>query len=274
MLSGRSIRTATGDTVNGTTIDQVDKAISFLRGEDDLSTGYWFPKQFHELEDEGKGVLLAIRYREVLKYHRKQLRAGVKQKDLVGGIEQGFGESPDDWHAVTKHRTLEAGASTRIDHKVLEAPADEPGVIIYDPLCDGRRPTVAEGPVVYPMSLFKRVMNDSNVYGGKVYAAATLDGRIDMTVTPTPKPKVTLKYGGKRIPRRVFTAKKPGWKRTSPYRSLSNPTNNRLRHLARGQRFVAFQTVDRTRPGEPAGKRKWYGSRSGDVWVHASRFKA
>lgn len=275
LLPGKRIRTATHDTSGGTTIDQVADAIFALTGEDDLDVGYrHFHKDDPDLSAEGRGMLVAIRYREVLKFHRAQLRAGVHQKDLIGGIEQGFGESPDDWHAETWHRWLQPGESATIDGKKLTAPPNQRGRIVHDPLCDGRRSTVAEGWVVYPESLIDKIVADSSIYMGKMYVAVTLDGRYEVADPPPPKPPVQLKYGAHRIPRRKLTATKPGWKRSSPRRSISDPTSNRLRHLAVGQRFIAFQvTRDGTKIGDGPDASKWYGNRQGTVWVHSSRFR-
>jgi hypothetical protein len=262
ILTIEAVRAATHDTSGGTTVQQVDDAIASKTGVDDLSTGYWgFDRIDHALQ-EGKGFLAAILYKEVHDYGLKQIAAGVKQADLITGQEHGF----TGWHAETWHRWLLAGTTCVIHGKTLTAPPNQRGLIVFDPLCDGRRPTVAKGPVVYPESLVQKIVA-SSLIGGKLYGAITLDARYEVTV-PT-KPKLTLQYGGVAF-RRSLVARRPGWKRWSPYRSKANPAANRVRYLAKGDRFEVFQ---KTSQGTLiAGSRVWYGNMGGDHWVHSSRF--
>jgi hypothetical protein len=272
IISGKKIRVATGDKVGGTSVQQVDDAIQTLTGDDNLSTGYWnFDHVDQLIATEGKGFLIAIRYREVLRFHQRQLRQKIKQADLVGGIEQGFGESADDWHAETWHEWIEAGGTRTIRGKVLKAPSNQRGMVVYDPLCDGRRPTVAIGPVVYPERLVKKIVADSFLSGSRVYGAVTLDARFEVDDPPPVMPNRTLKYGGKPIAKKALKAVRPGWKRSSPRISRANPRANQVRHLGRGDLFRAFQTAEGTKVGKN-GSRLWYGNRGGDVWVHSSRF--
>jgi hypothetical protein len=84
-------------------------------------------------------------------------------------------------------------------------------------------------------------------------------------------PVRTLKFGGVPISKRVLRSTKPGWKRAAPRRSVADPAKGRVRYLPKGGRFIAFQKADGTKIG---GSREWFGNRSGDIWVHSSRFAA
>lgn len=269
ILDWHAVRKATGDFSGGTTVNQVDDAIEKLIGDDNLSTGYWLWKDVDNLiATEGKGFLIAMHYQKVHDYGVQQLKQGVAQDDLISGQENGF----TGWHAQVWHEWLEPGQSRKIDGKTLTAPADERLLISFDPLCDGRRPTVAKGPVGYPESLVKAIVADSQLGGsGRLYGAVTLDARYVVHTDPTPttpKPKRTLKFGGKPIHRKLITIK-PANIRSTPRVSKTDPKSNVVRWLAKGSKFTAYQVTESG--GAVHGNRKWYGNRGGDLWVSATR---
>jgi hypothetical protein len=221
LLDWHDIREATHDHEGGTNWGQVDDAIASLLGEDDLSTGWWTWEHIdHLIAHEGKGFGAAIRYTEIHRYGLAQIKRGVTQQGLVTGQERGF-TGPDSWHAVLFHCWLQPGETRVVRGKTLAAPPDERGLVSFDPLCNGRRPTVAEGPVVYPESLVKRIVADSLMANGKLYGSVTLDARYEVDEEPPahdpdpghdhPSPhhsRVTLKFGAEHVHKH--------WSRTSP----------------------------------------------------------
>lgn len=266
------VRRETHDTIGGTTVQQVDDAIASLVGFDDLSTGWWDPDHVdHLIATEGKGFLVAMIYTAVHRFGLAQIKAGVPQDELVTGQERGF-TGPKSWHAQVWHEWMQPGTPSHYRGKELRAPATERGLVVLDSLCDGRRPTVAHGAVVYPESLWREIVADSLMANGKLYGAVTLDGRYDVQAPPPPHIKRrTLKFGGEPIHKHVVTAK-PAFLRSSPRRSRVDPTRNRVRWVARHYHFEAFQRTDHgTRI---AGSRTWFGNRAGDLWIHESRLEA
>jgi hypothetical protein len=273
ILTWEAIRRETHDTSGGTTVQQVDDAIARLIGVDDLSTGWWNWSHVDDLiATEGKGFLVAMRYTEVHRYGLAQIKAGVPQDELVTGQERGF-TGPTSWHAQTWHEWMQVGATRTYRGKELRAPADERGLVVLDPLCDGRRPTVANGAVVYPESLVKAIVADSLMANGKLYGALTLDARYEDQTPPDPHHpiKPTLKYGAAHVHKHLKTAK-PAFLRSSPFRSKQDPKSNRVRWVPRHFRFEAFQRTDHGTAIN--GNRVWFGNRAGDLWISDSRLEA
>lgn len=273
ILAIEAVRHATHDTIDGTNVGQVDDAIASLTGVDDLSTGWWNWKRIDHAIGNGKGFLAAIRYRQVHRFGLRQVAANAWQRDLVWGSEL-FGSSPDDWHAETWTEWLAAGAETEYRGKQLRAPGHERGLIVLDPLCDGRRHTVADGAVVYPESLVLAIVADSLMGNGKLYGALTLDARytVSTPIDPPPGvPKRTLRYGATAIHRRLRAAK-PAYLRSSPRRNPHDPARNRVRWVPKGHRFEAWQETELGTPIDH--NRRWYGNRAGDLWLPAGKVEA
>lgn len=269
IITGKKVRIETGDTIGGTTIQQVDDAIARLIGEDDFSTGYWQWDRLDHALQNGKGLVVAIRYRGVHRYQRKLLAqlGHIAQEHLIWGSEL-FGSDDLDWHAEVWHRWLAAGTTTVLDGKTLAAPPHERGLIVGDPLCDGRRSTVAKGYVVYPESLVRAIAADSLLFG-KTYAAILLDARYEVADKPPTVPVRTLQYGGKAIKMRRLRTVRPANLRERPRRNRKDPSKYRVRYLPKGSVFRAWQKAEGTMIG---GSNIWYGNRGGDLWLHSSRF--
>jgi hypothetical protein len=269
VLNPRQVRAATGDTSGGTTVGQVDDAIAKLTGDDNLATGYWDWSEVDALiATEGKGFMVAMLYKAVQQYGAHQIAANTPQSALVTGQEHGF----DGWHAELWHCWLQPGESRVVSGKQLRnSSTDERGLVVYDPLCDGRRPTVALGPVVYPESLVRKIVADSHLAGTRLYGAVTLDARYEVTPPPVAhQPKTTLKWSGQPI-YRDLTLSHNANVRSRPVRNARDPHRYRIGWKPKGEHFHAYQVTHHGT--EVAGSRTWFGDRGGDRWIAASRFE-
>lgn len=277
-LSGGQVRDATGDKLDGTTPDQVDAALLKLTGEDHLSTGYFSPKEIRAGIREGKTFLACVRYDVVRDWCAKQRAQGVRQEDLVAGSEA-FG----GWHAVVLHMRLAAGESVSIVCEVQEGNRRTvinktvfgPGTVVYEPLADGRRRTVAKGIVVYPDELLEEVFAASKLWRGKLYGSWTPPGWLPEPPPPgkppKPIPEVHLRKGAKLATtafRGPWKVTKPSYLRTSPRKNRRDPMGNVARSVPVGFVFRSRQTAQGTLI---QGSRRWLGNVTGDLWIHESR---
>lgn len=283
-LTGGDVREATHDFEEGTTPDQVDKALREITNKDQLSTGYFTPKEIRSGLREGKTFLACVRYSIVRDYGARQRAAGVLQRDFVAGSEL-FG----GWHAIALHMQLapgetvtircqvKAGPTRKIIDKKLKQPADAPfaATVVYDPLNDGRRSTVAKGVVLYGKDLMDDVFAGSKLWRGKIYGGFTLPAVIPEAQqegqAPPPPPEVHLRRGAKLATsafRGPWTVERPSFLRSSPRKNRNDPTANVVRSVPIGHLFRCRQT---TRGTLIKGSRRWLGNMTGDLWLHESR---
>jgi hypothetical protein len=144
LMTGGAVRQATGDTVGGTTLAQVNYALN-----------------------KGWNVDLDIRYKASWSYFVSQIEAG------RGAILQG-------WYAPIADSRFDAGGGFRGNHAVFVPPDWH----AMDPLADGRRAGIYKyHGEAYPQTLLKNFAGRLNIGGsdyqqlgpGYVYAAFTRD---------------------------------------------------------------------------------------------------
>lgn len=244
--TGCAIRTATGDTVGGTTLTQIATVAKNKYGVAvDVRSGSNFatPAQLGTALRDGRGFVLQG-----------------NTKALIG--------------------TAFRSTATAINHAVWvnegrgwsgTVPSYPTEVLVYDPAADGRRAgwgTAAAGPDWWPWDVMLRFAaalrpwgdKDPRVLGpGKAYAG----------LFPDTEPHVHLRLAGVRTaPMPLGLVVDPPGTATS-INERSGPTTaaSVVRTLPTGTRFTAYQQATGQSIG---GSDLWYGDHNGTLWVHSS----
>lgn len=212
--------------------DQVDLALNRGWGVDVL-TGLWTEREVWEAWREGRAVSFVGMYAPVAD-------AGPH----YSGQERGF-------------RSL---------HQFLgnETDADQTHVLVYDPLADARRPTIAHAPIWYPRPLILKTWRQYRD-DGLVWGSFTSVGFIDVVAG------VTLRYHGTATMRGRWVTKRATNLRSSPTIPRHEPLSNVVREVGKG---FAFRNAQSTAVGTPVdGDRRWLGDATGRVWVPYTRLR-
>lgn len=139
-------------------------------------------------------------------------------------------------------------------------------VLLSDPLRDGRRAGIPEGPVWISLSVIRRAAASLDLGGGttvrerygpnKVYASFGINAYEEPV--PPPLPGVTLRFGATKFrkPRRVRVIHE----RTNLRESPRKRSRNVARLVPRGWRFDAYQHVENA-------DGRWLGNKAGTRWL-------
>ncbi len=205
--TGSYVRALTGDTTGGTTLAQVDAALSRR----------W-------------GINLDVEY-------------NLSWDSFVARIKAGQGAILQGWEGVTRGTRWSASETFSGNHAwFVNDYISGKGFRVYDPLADGRRDGIAESPLIIPASVVREwagkldVSDPAEPYRaiglGKVYAGFTRDT----------EPHVHLRYGGVRS--RPFPDRTRGAKDGVDVRRSPGTTGTFVRNLSKGQLFIAYQQTE------------------------------
>ena len=231
--TGAYVRALTGDTSGGTTLAQVDAALNRR----------W-------------GVDLDVEYGLAFATFIDRLKAG------QGAILQG-------WEAVTRGTKWQASETFGGNHAwFVNQYNSERGLLVYDPLADGRRSGIAKSPFWIPMAVVREWAGKLDISDpAEPYRALGL-GRVYAAFTKDTEPHVHLRYGGRRttpFPDHVVSNGSAGYVRSAP----RTDAEYKIRRLKQGETLTMYQVTD---SGDSFnGSRRWYGGHDGTSWVHASR---
>lgn len=227
--TGAKIRSLMGITTPATTPEEADAALN--KGwKVDVLTGRFPVAEMDEHLVKGEGLSVVVIYAPIAKAGR-----------AYSGQESGF----TGFHELLvneKHPT-----------------ADE--YLIYDPLADGRRATVAKSPIWYPGSLLRLAIAEANVgaHKGSLWGSYTIPAFATAT-PPAPAPVVILRYGGTLSRRGIYRTVRPGHFRSEP--SVNAAV---VRTVPAGFTFHARQST--AKGTSVHGTKVWLGDATGRVWI-------
>lgn len=241
--TGARMRELIGDRTGGTNLEQSDKVLASLGVSLEVRT----PGRFVDLEAAlyaGRGANVAGWYAPVqgTKYQGSETFTGSHRIFLNEG--RGWSKGSDGrMHAAE--------------------------ILVLDPLADGRRAGIDEGPTWWPTELVESFTWRLDVSDPAEPYRALGKGLAYYGLTIDTEPHVTLRYGGVRtspFPDRTRVANAPKGRRVN-IRRAPNRDQAPVDSAANGDVFIAWQHA---RGEQLGGSRLWYGNQNGNRWIHSA----
>ncbi len=231
------LRSKTGDTIGGTTLQQADSELNQWYGIDLIVIGNDSWDHFRNMLRSGRGAILQGSYSQL--YNTR------------------WSGSP----------TFKGNHAIYVNEVRRNYHLDRWEYLVYDPLCDGRRSGVDQAPSWIPESVLKKFagyLYVSSSWGragiGRCWAAYTRDTEPAIKLAPEAK---VYPYGP-----RTFYARFDGAKVRN--HTWVGEGSEIMRRLDKGDRFEVYQYKN----GEKInGIFRWYGNREGNRWIHATHIQ-
>ena len=203
-----------------------------------------------------------------------EVRRRMDLDDLLDRLEAGHAAVVGLSYAPIRHGENSGDRKFTGNHYVLLLP----GLRVYDPLCDGRRDGIFDGPYTIDEPLLARATaamvvdtHGNTVGAGRAYAGILPHRHLAVDAGPPQAPRpVNFRLGGGPHARGDYRAIVAAANvREDPHVTAGgSPADNIVGHLQRGQTFHCSQTTDTGQ--RVAGSRRWFGDRTGRRWVHSS----